>query len=147
MKLEESRFLRFNTTMTNFLASIVITLLTNVVETSNESGCSTCEMLRQQPTLLIYHPGHGAGVPYKPATENYETTTVIREKRIVSKEAAIDMLLSSEEVSSFTKVKRLESKWVDAGIRTNSAVAQMAVWNTNFLQAGVSITNLWIKRP
>jgi hypothetical protein len=128
--------------MTNFLAAIIVTLVTNVVESSNESGCSTCAQLRRNPYLLIYHQTHPSidGAPFRPATERYEIITVTRNRRLVAKEQDIDILLSADEVSSVTKIKRLESKWVDYAIRTNSPVVMTNLTWTNI----TNLTNLWI---
>lgn len=51
------------------------TIVTNVVETSDESGCATCEQLRKSPGILIYHEVWGCK-PYHPATWKLTTTAV-----------------------------------------------------------------------
>jgi hypothetical protein len=53
-----------------------VVTVTNVVETTNERGCTTCKQLQDNPYILIYHPWHFGGLPYIPPTEKLTTTTI-----------------------------------------------------------------------
>lgn len=54
------------------------TISTNVVSGDNRRGCSTCAMLRANPTYALYHPFHDGGIPYAEPTEWWTATNVIQ---------------------------------------------------------------------
>ena len=64
-------------TKTNLPVTITSQVVTNVIEGNNQLGCGTCEMLRKNPGLLIYHPWHNSE-EWRDADEKWVITNTIR---------------------------------------------------------------------
>jgi hypothetical protein len=62
--------------MTNILAAIVITLVTNTVETDNHRGCDICLGIRENGWAMLHTCSNYFGT-YVPATKKYVTTTCV----------------------------------------------------------------------
>ena len=87
--------------------------VTNVVEADNSTGCRTCEQLRQNPGILIYHECD-VFKPYRAATERTVTTTVKRVTTLrftwMGKERAVTHEeILSEDVKKYVK----KEEWVE----------------------------------
>lgn len=101
--------------LTNILAAVAITLVTNVVQTDNSSGCS------------LYHPGviplvYGHECkPFIPATERNITTNVLERTKVVVTINGAERIFESERLlSSVTAVLRRLDEWRLSEHRTNS---------------------------
>ena len=104
--------------MTNIIASVIITLVTNVANIDNGKGCSMCDTLQKQaisggPVWAVYHPAHG-GLPYVPATEKSEITTISRHEVLTftwqeRQWSVTNIVVLSEKKRTF----KLSNSWVE----------------------------------
>jgi hypothetical protein len=101
--------------ITNILAAVAITLVTNVVQTDNSSGCSM-----HQPGVIPLVYGHNC-TPYVPATERRLTTNVTELTTVKLTIAGEEKSFESQRlISSVTAVLRRLDEWKPAEIKTNS---------------------------
>lgn len=140
--------------LTNIIASVLITLSTNVVETDNaarekiDNPCTCPPATGEARFYAIYHDhGYRDGNVITPATEKYSTATVI-EKRTLEFEVdgkKLQQLLSERTVSSETRTFKLA--WMDAGVKTNEIASYTltadTLTNITFvsLSGAIAITN------
>jgi hypothetical protein len=102
--------------MTNLIAAVVISIITNVTTASNESGCKICSAAGPGFTPAVYHSGgFRACDPYRPATERTETTTVVEIKTLRFVWEGKAYTAKEERVLS-SKVRRwtLKNEWVES---------------------------------
>ena len=137
---------------TNVIAAILVTMLqTNVVETTNERGCSTCDLVKH--CYNIWHAGCGKdglfGPSYKPATEKTVATTVTEIRKIIfgSESAVLSERVVSTEAKRFVR----SEEWKPAGNPYTLEIqpGQIAYTNkilfgivTNTLKIAGSVTNI-----
>lgn len=102
--------------VTNVVASLVISLITNVVESNNAEWVTDYSI--QHAVLGPNSYGKRIG---KPATERYLTTNII-ERRILSLEHEGWNYNSTQDklLSSVTAIQKLQETWKDAGFKTNT---------------------------
>ena len=122
---------------TNILATLVITLVTNVLHTDNSADQPQFEW-EQHGMKLYQNP-----VRTRP-TERYELTEVY-ERAMLSYEIAgqrYNHIAYEKPLSSVTRILRLKEQWEDVGTRTNDW--QTLVWTNLAIRGNATI---WTNPP
>jgi len=125
---------------TNILATVIVTLVTNVTTVDNAVRGPT--LWQDVPANWMAPSEHNI----IQATEKYETTSIL-ENRTIQFEAegkSFTNLLSMREVSSFTRKFVLKSEWQSMGQLTNYPVfgANRGVLTNLYLRTDLVMTNL-----
>lgn len=126
--------------LTNLIASVVLTLSTNVVETDNAVRDSYATGL-----ILTSNPPQTEMRSYliTPATEKYQTETVTETKTLQfeAEGQKFQQQLGQREVSSVTRTFKLKQEWVDAGVKTNEVALSVGDHFTITRTGTMVITN------
>lgn len=127
-------------------------VVTNVVETSDEGGCPTCDQLRKNPGILIYHEAWGCK-PYRPATWKLTTTTVKEVWTLKYTWRDREWTQTDEKVlsKSYKKVTK-QASWAEAPVTeadTNSVRYEFggqSYWFVpgNTMTGSIALTNLYV---
>src|SRR4051812_30965449 len=96
--------------MTNIIASLIVTLITNVVSTDNSVWGPDYSV-----NLTSYPAQYGKRIVSQ-ATERYLTTNVTQRTTIT---VALESFTVDKAISSVTAVLRKLEDWKPAGVRTN----------------------------
>lgn len=126
--------------ITNILAAVVITLVTNVASSDNSKGCP---MYAEgvMPAVM----GHVC-TPYIPPTERYQTTNVTEHTAVTLTIQGVERTFTADKLlSSVTAIWRKSDEWQAAGVITNP-VMNVVMWGTNSFVGSplYSITNIFL---
>lgn len=121
--------------ITNIVVSVVITLVTNVVQTDNAEY--------EQSRIFAWPEGGVPSVRVKEATERYTTTNVTEHTEItVPLPDGPRTFTVDKAISSVTSILKKLEEWKPAGVRTNDIAPppsneSSAVWTNIQILNGV----------
>lgn len=124
--------------ITNILAAVVITLVTNVASSDNSKGCPMY-VEGVMPAVM----GHVC-TPYIPPTERYQTTNVTEHTAVTLTIRGVERTFAEDKLlSSVTAIWRKSDEWQAAGVKTNSVepTTGSIVWTNAIGNPIMVITN------
>ncbi len=97
--------------ITNLLCSVVVSLVTNVVETDNSKGCSVWQGIADNHWAL-FHPWHEGCGPYVAPTWRTNTVRVVRVTEVRFEMGGSWLCRREDVVSEVATVEHKAEQWV-----------------------------------
>lgn len=129
--------------ITNIIATVFITLVTNVTHSDN------AQWGVDYGIMYLTNPEKYGRKLEKPATERYVTTEIIQRKTLTAQHDGTQFSsVQDKMLSSVTEILRLREQWEPSGIKTNSPYPWGVVYtNVIWCSTNVVTTNiLWLNK-